>query len=48
MDSSSASEEELATSRADCECNPIHRLTFSCSYKIELCNFAAFSEKFRP
>jgi hypothetical protein len=48
MDSSSAADEELATSRSDCECNPIHRLTFSCGYKIELCTFASYSEKFRP
>lgn len=31
--------------RADCECNPVHRLTFSCSYKVELCTFASYSEK---
>jgi len=43
-----APKEEETGDRVDCECNPIHRLTFSCSYKIEMCTFAAFAEKFRP
>lgn len=38
-------EKETTEERADCECNPLHRLTFSCSYKVEMCTFAAFAEK---
>jgi len=46
--SKAAAKEDDTEDREDCECNPIHRLTFSCSYKVEMCTFMAFAEKYRP